>query len=279
MRRILLPLIVAVLPFGANPADAQQRNTALTGLGGANEALVWQAVGRLDANNTGFCTATLIAPDLVLTAAHCVYSPRSGKPLKAEDLTFRAGLRNGSTAAERQIAQIEAHTGYNPKQGSTVENIRHDVALLRLEKPLPTHVLAPFVLFGERFAKGPVSVVSYGRGRAELPSRQSVCRMFDHYKGVILMDCDVTFGSSGAPVFSHKNGRGQIISVVSSVGRYEGKKVSFGMVLPRLVADLKRQMRANAQNPLASARKITITNGVSRTTSTGGAKFVRPGGS
>ncbi len=277
--RFVLTLTFMALLGGTGPVEAQQRNTSLTGLGGANEALVWQAVGRLDADSVGFCTATLIAPDLLLTAAHCVYSPTSNTPLKAEDLTFRAGLRNGTSAAERQIAQIEAHPGYTPGQGSTVENIRHDVALLRLKTPIPTHMLDPFVLFDERFAKGPVSVVSYGRGRAELPSRQAVCRMFDHYQGVVLMDCDVTFGSSGAPVFSHKNGRGQIVSVVSSVGRFEGKKVSFGMVLPRLVADLKRQMRANAQNPLASARRITINSGVSRTTSTGGAKFVRPGGS
>lgn len=276
--RFDLTLTVMALLGGTDPAAAQQRTTSLTGLGGANEALVWQAVGRLDANDVGFCTATLIAPDLVLTAAHCVYSPTSNAPLNAEDLTFRAGLRNGTSAAERPIAQIEAHPGYRPGRGSTVENIRHDVALLRLEMPIPTHVLDPFVLFDERFAKGPVSVVSYGRGRAELPSRQAVCRMFDHHQGVVLMDCDVTFGSSGAPVFSHKNGRGQIISVVSSVGRFEGKKVSFGMVLPRLVADLKRQMRANAQTPAADMRRITITNGARRTTSPGGAKFVRPGG-
>lgn len=280
MRCVNLILAALLLTgVGAGAATAQQDNTALTGLGSANEALVWQAVGRLDVQNNGYCTATLIAPDQVLTAAHCVYASDTGALLAASDLTFRAGLRNGTSAAERGIAQIEAHVGYDPTAGATAQNMRHDVALLRLTDPIPTHVLDPFVLFAEGFAEGPVSVVSYGRGRTQLPSRQARCRMFDQYQGVVLMDCDVTFGSSGAPVFSHKNGRGQIISVISSVGHYKGRKVSFGMLLPGLVANLKRQMRANATNPAATAQRITIDNGVRRTTTGGGAKFVRPGGS
>lgn len=37
----------------------------------------WNAVGRLNVNG-GFCTGALIEPDLVVTAAHCVYVARTG---------------------------------------------------------------------------------------------------------------------------------------------------------------------------------------------------------
>lgn len=268
-------LIAAVLTLAAAGTAASAQTTRLKGLAGENDALVWQAVGRLDAAQTGFCTATLIAPDFVLTAAHCVYSPQTNAPLRAEDLTFRAGLRNGAVAAERGIAQIEAHPGYDPGAGMSAQNVRHDVALLRLSAPIPTSELDPFIVADSGASLGAVSVVSYGRGRAELPSRQKECQMLGAEQGILLMNCDVTFGSSGAPVFTHDNGRAQIVSVISGMGTYGGKRVTYGMPLTSLVADLKHQMRANRVKPAAEARRITV--GTDRSAgASGGAKFVRP---
>lgn len=273
-----LSLPAIVIALGASVVSAQEATSRLTGLAGENDALVWQAVGRLDADESGFCTATLIAPDFVLTAAHCVFAPQTGEILATEDLTFRAGLRNGSVAAERAISQIEAHPRYRPGTGVSAENIRYDVALLRLAKPIPTHVLDPFLVESREISPGPVSVVSYGRGRAEMPSRQRVCQMTDQRQGVLLLDCNVTFGSSGAPVFSHENGRGRIVSVISGMGVYDGRKVAYGMSLPQVVADLKRQMRANASRPAAAVKRVTVGTRV-LPEGGNGAKFVRPGGS
>ena len=257
------------------PAEAQQSNTALRGMASENDALVWQAVGRLDAEEVGFCTATLIAPELVLTAAHCVYASQTRRLLQPEELTFRAGLRKGQVAAERKISQIEPHPNYDPRTGVTIKNIRHDVALLRLAEPIPTHELDPFVLHNREVSSGPVSVVSYGRNRETLPSRQDVCQVIDAQRGIMMMNCDVTFGSSGAPVFSHANGRGQIVSVISGGGYHDGKRVTYGMSLPRVVAELKQQIWANKEKPVASINRIQVGSGTSGQR-IGGAKFVRP---
>ena len=86
------------------------------------------------------------------------------------------------------------------------------------------------------------------------------------------MDCDVTFGSSGAPVFTHLNGRGRILSVVSGMGEFQGRRVAFGMELGPVLADLKTALRANAPRPQAVAKRLVIGAGKSST----GAKFVKP---
>jgi len=264
--------VLCLLFAVAMPTQVQSTTSGLRGLSTENDARVWQAVGRLDAAGYGFCTGTLISPEYVLTAAHCVYDKRSGMLVGAETLTFRAGFRNGDVAAVRGISQIEAHPGYDPKRSLDDENVRHDVALLRLDRPIPTTELDPFVMHDRVVSKGSVSVVSYGRGREDLPSRQDVCQVEQTREDVMFMDCDITFGSSGAPVFRHFNGRGKIVSVVSGMTRIDGKKYAVGMVLPDVVAELRHRMWANQEKPTAQIKRITVGSDGGAS----GAKFVRP---
>jgi protease YdgD len=271
MMRLGLALILCLL---GTVASAQ--NTNLKRLDTENEARSWQAVGRLELAGRGFCTATLIAPDTVLTAAHCVYDSATGEPHRAENLVFRAGLRDGQAAATRSIAKIAAHPKFDPIGPLNFQNVSHDVALLRLSNPIPSSELNWFALHTDRVSPGPVSVVSYGKGRAEAQSRQRQCQMLERQDTVMAFDCDVTFGSSGAPVFSHLNGRGRVVSVISGMTTFNGKKVALGMYLPPLVAELKTILRTGAgPKPTARIRRLTVGSGNSTT----GAKFVKAPGS
>ena len=65
VRAFLTGLILAVLPLAGWAGDSRLQSLDTTEAGRA-----WEAVGRLDIDGKGFCTGTLIAPDLVLTAVH-----------------------------------------------------------------------------------------------------------------------------------------------------------------------------------------------------------------
>lgn len=254
------------------PVVGWAQNSGLSGLSGRSELLGWEAVGRVDTKQGGFCTGTLIAPDLVLTAAHCVIDRQTGRVHEPGALTFRAGMSFDTVIAQRQVIQIAAHPEYvsGPKNGA--DNIARDVALLKLDEPVSTTDADPFAVHDQPATGTEVSVLSYGQGRAKTLSRQRSCQIKGQYRHVFTFDCDVTFGSSGAPVFVRTGTRMRILSIISGGVNTRDGWVAVGMRLPRVVAMLKSEMHKSSPQPQAQLRRVTVGGQRQGT----GAKFVKP---
>ena len=272
--RARIPGLVLALCLGLMPAIALAgTGSALARLSDRDDLLGWEAVGRLDLAGKGFCTGTLIAPALVLTAAHCVFDKATGQLLPPGAVTFHAGLRDGESIAERKALQIVVPPEYIPSQRVTMDNVRRDVALLRLAAPIVSSDADPFILYSGPLTASEVSVASYGKGRADAISRQRSCQVLSASNDLMVFDCDVTFGSSGAPVFARSGNRGRIVSVISGMAQVNGQKVALGMSLPAVVASLKAQMRRTpTAAPDRAIRRIRVGSGGRAS----GAKFVKP---
>lgn len=234
-----LPAVIFGLLLAAVPALAEAPLKRLTL---RQDLLGWEAVGRVEMGDQGYCTGVLIAPDLVLTAAHCLFSG-SGGYIRPDVTRFRAGLSDGVALASSAVTRMVVHPGYDPASGDTEKAIRSDLGLIELATPVPLTTAAPFDVAELAPGARDLSVVSYGRGRDDALSWDDACRVQGHARGLIAFDCDVTFGSSGAPVFQRMGNRATIVSLVSMGGSLDGETLAFGMELPQAVAELKAALR------------------------------------
>ena len=265
----VISLTIALI-FSVSAAVAA--DSRLKRLDTSDEGRAWEAVGRLDMNGHGFCTGALIAPDLVLTAAHCLFDSRTGARMDHSRIEFLAGWRNGRASAYRSVKRAVVHPEFEYNGAATELRVRNDVALLELHHPIKNTRIIPFET-DRRPRKGQrIGIVSYARDRSEAPSLQEVCDVQARQLGVLIMSCDVNFGSSGAPVFSFEEDEPRIVSVVSAMAEVDGRKVSLGTQLEKPLEVLRAALDAG-QGVYQEAAPRMFSGTARRET---GAKFAKP---
>ncbi|NRB36265.1 MAG: trypsin-like serine protease [Rhodobacteraceae bacterium] len=264
----------------AATAAAQDKLRTLETL---DESRAWAAVGRLDLDGKGFCTGSLVAPDLVLTAAHCLYDKDTSEPIPAQKIQFRAGWRNGSAMAFRDVRRVVQHPKYEYDEALAAMRVANDVAFLQLQRPIRSGGVRPFRT-GTAASRGEiVGIVSYAAGRSEAPSLQELCKVMEQSREVLVLSCEVDFGASGAPVFRFDADGPRIVSVISAKAELDGERVSVGAPLERNLDVLWETVMAEDSQrftPPPGVKSISVTRSgmLERGTArqVGGAKFVKP---
>jgi hypothetical protein len=188
----------------------------------------------------GFCTGVVIAPTVVLTAAHCVSTPQSTR------IYFKAG----EAPVFMEIAAATVHPQYRAQAPRTRER-SIDIALIRVTSPLPSRfkpialdVRAPGV--GDAYGLSGFGVTREGHGETGGLLRWGEVTTQAPLSAILLWAQDsagkgfgACEGDSGGPVFALDTGA---LVAITSWSEGEGKARCGKLTQAALVAPQRAWM-------------------------------------
>lgn len=170
-------------------------------------AQILTGAGQIIRTDTGgSCSAALIQPDIIVTAAHCT---QPGQPSIAR---FKPGDGQPGTFA---ITKFARHPLYDPDHPRIPWRFRFDIAVARLAAPVPAERGVPFPV-GDDVRAGEDLFVFSWRGGEGIRPRQRKCPVLDGARGLVTLGCRVQGGESGAPVLRQTEDGLELVAVISS---------------------------------------------------------------
>jgi protease YdgD len=198
-------MLIAAAAIGASPLDLAAEAQILPRARVDAGVAPWRSVGKLQAAAGGLretCTAAVIGPRTVVTAAHCLFNVRSRRYFLPSSVHFLLGLE-GSRFTSATIAEsFFIAPGYDPEAPDDTRG--NDWALVSLSASMTD----PQILGLTPGAPAPgaaVMVGGYGQDNPNVLTADMACHLTGLLRdrgghALLAHDCRAVRGVSGAPL-------------------------------------------------------------------------------